>query len=380
MSDDPRPGHVVVAPDKFKGSLTAVQAARHIAVGLRRSVPGLDVRIVPVADGGEGTVAALAAAGLTVQAIVVAGPTGQPVDAVFARRDDLAVIEMAEASGLRQLAGGRPEPMRASSRGTGELIGAALDAGCHEIILGLGGSACTDGGAGMLTALGARLVDVAGHELPDGGGALAEVAAVDLDGLDARLSGTTITLASDVDNPLLGPDGAARVFASQKGATDQQVDLLEAALSNWADVLSAAIGGEVRAAAGAGAAGGVGFAALSALGAERRSGIDVVLDLVGFDDHLQDAQLVITGEGSLDLQSLRGKAPVGVARRAVRAAVPTIALVGRRSLSPEMLWSSGLDAAYPLTRLEADEASCVRHAGRLLEELAASVVPRHLRV
>ncbi len=372
-------GHVVVAPDKFKGSLTAVQAAAHLDVGVRRSVTGLEVRLVPVSDGGDGMVATLAAAGFAEVDVVVAGPTGRPVEVAYARRGEIAVIEMAQASGLRRLPDGRLDPMRATSRGTGELIRAAIDAGCDEIILGLGGSAGSDGGAGMLGALGAGLLDAGGHDLPDGGGALPQLAAVVLDDFDPRLSGATITLATDVDTPLLGAAGAARQFGPQKGASQEQVDLLERGLARWADLLSAATGRDVATMPGAGAAGGVGFAALSALGAVRRAGIDVVLDLIGFDGHLAGAQLVITGEGSLDQQSLHGKAPVGVARRAVLAGVPTIALVGRRALSAELLWTSGIDAAYPLTDLEPDLDVCLRDAGRLLEELAARVAPRHVR-
>ena len=370
---------VVIAPDKFKGSLTAAQVADHVAAGLRRHEPTVDVRLAPVADGGDGTLEALAASGFRLVPVVVSGPTGQPVDAAFARRGEMAVVELAEASGLRRLPGGRPDPMQASSRGTGEQVRAALDQGCRQIVLGLGGSAGTDGGAGMLQALGVRLLDADGRDLPPGGEALRDLDAVDLDGLDPRLAGTAVILASDVDNPLLGVHGAAQVYGPQKGATPEQVVVLDAALRRWGEILGAATGRDLATAAGAGAAGGVGFAALSLLDAEIRPGIDVVLDLIGFDDLLSDAQLVITGEGSLDLQSLRGKAPVGVARAAARRGVTTIAVAGRCSLSPEQLISADLQAAYPLSGLEPDPATCMRDAGRLLEELAATVVDRHLR-
>jgi glycerate 2-kinase len=367
-------GQVIVAPDKFKSSLTAVEAAKHIAAGLRRHTPGLDLRLAPVADGGEGTVAAAAEAGFEIVSARVCGPTGRPVDAVFARRGDEAVVELAEVSGMQRLPAGRRDPLGATSRGTGELIRAALDQGCRRIVLGVGGSASTDGGAGMLQALGARLLDGQGHALTAGGAALADLRSVVIDDLDPRLRRTTFVLASDVDNPLLGPTGAARVFARQKGADDEEVDELEAALANWAQVLTTATGRDERDAPGAGAAGGVGFAAISLLDARRRPGIDVVLDLIEFDDLLPGAALVVTGEGWLDRQSLAGKAPIGVARRAAMAGVPTVAVVGQRSVGSDLLWPLGIEAAYPLTRLEPDVEVCLRDAGRLLEQLAETVV------
>jgi glycerate kinase len=367
-------GHVVVAPDKFKGSLTALEVAQHVASGLRRYSPELELRLRPVADGGEGTVEAVASAGFDVVPARVTGPSGDPVDAVFARRGETAVVELAEASGVQRLPTGRRDPLDATSRGTGELILAALDQGCQQIVLGVGGSASTDGGAGMLQALGVRLLDAAGRDLAPGGAALADLRSVGLDDIDPRLRRTAVVLASDVDNPLLGPTGAARVFAAQKGADGEQVERLEAALENWARLLAAALGRDVRDEAGAGAAGGVGFAALSVLQAQRRAGIDVVLDLIDFDALLRGAALVVTGEGSLDRQSLAGKAPIGVARRAAMAGVPTVALVGQRSVGSDLLWPLGIEAAYPLTGVEPDLEVCVREAGRLLERLAETVV------
>lgn len=370
---------VVIAPDKFKGSLSALQVATRVATGLQQFQPDLQVELAPVADGGDGTLEAMIACGFTPVPAVVTGPTGTPVTAAFGRRDRTAVVELAEASGLRRLPEGRLDPLHATSRGTGDLIRAALDAGCTEIILGLGGSAGTDGGAGMLQALGAGLLDQHGHELPAGGWALSDLHSVDLTGLDPRLRTARTVLASDVDNPLLGPLGAAAVYAGQKGATPAEIDLLECALQRWAHLLRPAIGRDWSVEPGAGAAGGVGFAALAVLDAYLRPGIDLVLDLIGFDDLLPGADLVITGEGSLDRQSLHGKAPVGVAAAATRHGLPAIAVAGRCSLSAPDLATGGLRAAYALTDLEPDPSICMAQAGPLLERLVATVVaPRWL--
>lgn len=366
---------VVVAPDKFRGSLTAPEVAAHVAAGLRAFRRDLEIRVQPVADGGEGTLDAVAAAGFLRVLVQVEGPTGARIPAAFGRRGSTAVVELAEASGLRRLDRGRLDPLGASSYGTGELLRAALDAGCRTIVLGVGGSASTDGGAGLLQALGARLRDDQGRDLPRGGSALASLAAVDLTALHPGLAASRLILASDVDNPLLGPAGAAAVFAPQKGANPVQVRLLEAGLSRWAQTLtrSAALDPQ-RAidAEGAGAAGGVGFAALAALHAERRPGIDVVLELTGFPRLLDGADLVITGEGSLDEQSLRGKAPIGVAAAAARAGVSTVAVVGRRALRDEQTRMAGIEQVYALTDIEPDPAACMQAAGELVERLVTA--------
>jgi len=369
-----RTGHVVIAPDKFKGSLTAPEVAARVAAGLHRFRPELEVRLAPIADGGDGTLDAVRARGYAPVPVIVTGPSGRPIEAAFVLRDLTAVVELAEASGLRRLAGGRLNPMNASSRGAGDLIRAALDIGCTQVILGLGGSACTDGGAGMLQALGVRLLDGQGQELGPGGAALRSLHTVDLTGLDPRLAGTQVILAGDVDNPLLGSTGAAAVYAPQKGATSAQIDELELALRHWAELLAAATGRDLSAAPGAGAAGGVGFAALTVFEADLRPGIDVVLELIDFDGLLPGAALVITGEGSLDRQSLHGKAPVGVATAAARHGVPTIAVAGQSTLTEPELRTGGLAAAYSLTSLEPDPAVCIADAGRLLEELVATVL------
>ncbi|MER7398325.1 glycerate kinase [Streptomyces sp. NPDC000151] len=368
---------MLIAADKFKGSLTAVQVAEHVTAGLRRAVPGLSVAAVPVADGGDGTVAAALAAGFTRHEARVTGPTGTPVTATFAlRADGTAVVEMAEASGLQHLPDGVFAPLTATTYGTGELLLAALDAGARSIVFGVGGSATNDGGAGMLAALGARFLDRAGEPVAPGGGPLATLATADLSGLDARLAGTEIVLASDVDNPLTGPKGAPAVYGPQKGASEADVATLDAALAHYAKVLEAAVGPKAASyavAPGAGAAGGIGYGALVGLGATFRPGIDVMLDVLGFGPALERATFVITGEGSLDEQTLHGKAPAGVAAAARARGLAVVAVCGRLLLPPSALLQAGIERAYPLTALEPDPARCMAEAGPLLEQAAESL-------
>jgi glycerate 2-kinase len=362
--------HVLVAPDKFKGTLTASEVAARVAAGIAAVAPDVPVREVPVADGGDGTVDAALAAGFTRMPVRAQGPVGKPVDTAFALRDGVAVVEMADVSGLRLLPRDGLAALEASSYGTGEVIAAALDHGCRTVLLGIGGSASTDGGAGLLTALGARLLDADGAELALGGAALARLARLELDGLHPKLASTAVVVASDVDNPLLGPNGAAAVYGPQKGADPDDVALLDAALAHWADVLDAATGTALRDRPGAGAAGGVGYGALAALGAELKPGIDMVLELVGFADALPGARLVVTGEGSLDEQTLSGKAPAGVAAAAVAAGIPVVTVSGRLALRPEQLAAAGVKQAYALTDIEPDLARCLAEPGPLLERLA----------
>jgi glycerate kinase len=364
---------VIVAPDKFKGSLTAAEVASAVARGLADVHPSLAVRCFPVADGGDGTVDAAVAAGFRRVRVPARGPTGLPLTASYAVRGDTAVVELAEASGLHRLPG-PPSPLGATSAGTGDVLAAALHAGCRRIVLGVGGSACTDGGAGMLAGLGARLLDEAGHELPPGGAALTRLAVLDLAGLDPRLSGADIELASDVDNPLCGPHGAAAVYGPQKGATAADVEVLDAALRHWASLA----GPEFAERPGAGAAGGAGFAALAVLGARRRPGIALLLELLGFDAAVSGAALVVTGEGSLDHQTLSGKAPAGVARAAAARGVPCVAVSGRCRLSEAELAEAGIAAAYALTDLEPDPARCMTDAASLLRRAAHRLAADHL--
>jgi glycerate 2-kinase len=366
---------IVIAPDKFKGSLAATQVAAAIAAGLRAELPAAELVTVPVADGGDGTVDAAVAAGFERVPVTASGPTGEPVQASYARRGEAAVVELAGVCGLARLPGGRREPLAASSFGAGEVLAAALDAGARQIIVGVGGSASTDGGAGLLQALGARVLDERGGRLHRGlgGGTLPDVAALDLTGLHPALEAAVLTVATDVDNPLIGPDGAAEVFGPQKGASPAQVDELASGLRHWAAVVAATTGADWSRAPGSGAAGGVGFAAMAVLGAEPRPGIGLVLDLVGFDAALAGAALVITGEGSLDTQSLSGKAPVGVARAAARRGVPVVAVAGRSTLTRHQLAAAGITAVYTLSDLEPDPARSSAEASLLLRRVSQAI-------
>ncbi|MBG6179317.1 glycerate kinase [Arthrobacter sp. CAN_A1] len=369
---------IVIAPDKFKGSLSAPEVADAVAAGLRSAVGPetvLTIDQVPAADGGEGTLDAAVAAGFSLHITTVTGPTGELLEAPIAIRGTQAVIEMALASGLAVLPGGTLNARGATSRGTGDLIRFALDRGCTDIILGVGGSASTDGGAGVLAGLGAKLFDDDDADLPPGGAALASLARIDLTNLDPRLVTASITLASDVDNPLLGATGAAAVFGPQKGATAADVEELDAALTRFVTILGAAgpAVDEVVTAPGAGAAGGVGFAALAVLNARRRPGIDVVLELTGLAGKLRDADLVITGEGSLDEQSLGGKTPLGVANAAAAARVRAIAVCGRTVLTPEQLVAAGFERTFALTDLEPNVEQCIANAGPLLQQLGRDI-------
>ena len=367
---------IVIAPDKFKGSLSAPEVAEHVAAGIRSVDQAIVVDAAPVADGGEGTIDAAVAAGFTLRTTTVAGPIGAPVVATFAVRGAEAVIEMAQASGLAALPDGTLHPLDAGTRGTGQLIRAALDAGCTRIVIGVGGSAGTDGGSGLLQGLGVRLLDAHGAELPGGGAALARLATVDTSGLDPRVAQCSFVLASDVDNPLTGPTGAAAVFGAQKGASADDIALLDDALEHFVAVLADTVGARASLAAdapGAGAAGGTGFAALAMLGAQRESGIDVVLELTDLASRLAGADLVITGEGSLDEQSLFGKTPVGVAQLAAAHGVPVYAVCGRTTLDDERLRAAGFERTFALTDLESDVDTCIRDAARLLETLGARI-------
>jgi glycerate kinase len=364
---------VVVAPDKFKGSATAQEVAAALAAGLRAVRPDLDIAEVPVADGGDGTVAAALAAGFVPVGTTAEGPTGEPVRTTFGLRDSTAVIELADVAGLRRLPESGPAPLRASTYGVGQVIAAALDAGARTIVLGIGGSATTDGGAGMAQALGVGLSDGHGHDLARGGAALGRLAAIDRRGLDPRIVATRLLVASDVNNPLLGSSGAAAVFGPQKGASPDDVAVLDRALARWAALTRSVTGLDLSSAPGAGAAGGTGFAALAYLGAQLVPGAELMLDLIDFDGALAGAVLVITGEGSLDRQTLGGKAPVGVARAASRRGVPVAAVAGRVELSPSDLASAGFAAVYSLADIEPDPAASMARAVDLLAAIGGLI-------
>jgi glycerate kinase len=366
--------HVVIAPDKFKGTLTAAQVAGHVAAGLERARPGTAAVQIPVADGGDGTVHAAGAAGFRTIEIGVRGPTGKPVTAAFAFHDGTAIIEAAQASGLSRLPGGALAPLTANSRGVGELILAAARMRAKRIVLGLGGVASTDGGSGMVRAFGARLVDESGAELPPGGAALARLDRLDMSKL-RDLSGIEFVVASDVDNALLGSHGAAAVYAPQKGATPEDVTFLDDGLGRWADAVERALGTVHRDTPGAGAAGGLGFAALAFLHATLQPGIELLLELLSFPARMDGASLVITGEGALDAQTLHGKAPAGVAHAtaAISPSVPVVAVAGVNTLSDAQLHEAGLTKAYALTDIEPDVGRCLAAPGPILESLAERI-------
>jgi glycerate kinase len=373
-----RASRIVIAPDKFKGSLTAAEVAEALAAGMRDVLPGLETIMLPVADGGDGTVAAALSAGFTKIIVDAVGPTGERVQAPYALDGDQAVVELAAVVGLSLLPGGRLDPVGSSTYGLGMVIADAIRRGATTIVLGLGGSASTDGGSGMVQALGARLLDTDGQDLPPGGGALADLAHLDLAMLRATLDGVKIIVASDVDNPLLGPRGAAAVFGPQKGAGVQQLEALERGLRHWSQLVANATGRDDAARPGAGAAGGTGFAALALLDAEIKPGIAEILDLIDFDSRIAGADLVVTGEGSLDEQSLAGKAPVGVARAAAKAGIPVVAVAGRLQLSVARLREAGISAAYALTDLEPDLDRCIANASGLLRQIGGQIAKDRL--
>lgn len=352
---------IVVAPQALKGSLDAAEVGAAIAAGVRAVFPDAQIAVVPVADGGEGTVRALVAAtGGELRRTRVSGPLGEPVEAEWGilgtvREHDArdtpvrtAVIEMAAASGLPLVPPSRRDPRITSTRGTGELLRAALDAGCRAVILGIGGSATNDGGAGMAQALGARLLDDTGNELPPGGAALARLARIDKSGLDARLRATSVRVACDVTNPLVGPTGASAVYGPQKGATPEMVRALDAALAHYADVLRRDLGVDVRDVPGAGAAGGLGAGLLAFAGAQLVPGAKLVLDALTFAETMRGADLAITAEGRLDAQTAYGKAPGAVAAAARAAGARAIVLAGAVAMDEAALARLGFAAAIPL--------------------------------
>ncbi|MDX6647458.1 MAG: glycerate 2-kinase [Miltoncostaeaceae bacterium] len=352
MSLGAGPRVALVAPAAFKGALSAAAAARAIGAGLRLALPDLETRLAPVADGGEGTLEALvAAAGGRERTFEVGDPLGRPVRAALGLLPGgTAVVELARASGYERLAADERDPEATTTFGTGELIRAALDLGARRIVVGLGGSATTDGGLGLARALGVRALDAEGRELPGRGADLARVADIDRSGLDPRLEGVLIDVACDVDNPFHGPDGAARVFAPQKGADAAAVERLDAGLASLAAVIAAATGVDLQALPGAGAAGGAAGGLAALLGARLTPGAPLVLDAIGFAGRLDGAHVCVTGEGRLDGQSAAGKAPAAVAAACRQAGVPCVALCGEVALLPGLVRRLGFAAALPIGR------------------------------
>ncbi len=370
------PLRIIVAPDSFKGSLSALAAAQAMARGIRTVFPEAEVIELPIADGGEGTVEALVAAtGGTLHRTAVRGPLGEPVDAAWGLLGDgrTAVVEMAAASGLTLVPEERRDPRLTDTSGTGELVQAALDAGLRRLILGIGGSATNDGGAGFARALGVRFLDAAGRDLPGGGAALARLARVDLAGLDSRLAETELLVACDVDNPLCGPRGASAVYGPQKGATPEVVRELDAALTTYARIARRDTGREVAETPGAGAAGGLGAGLLFFTPAQLRPGVEIVLEAVGFEDQVRGADLVFTGEGRTDAQTAMGKAPVGVAAAAKRQGVPVVCLSGGLGEDADAVLGRGIDALAGLPPGPMSLEACLSAGAPLLEAAAARV-------
>ncbi|NMZ64012.1 glycerate kinase [Pseudomonas oryzihabitans] len=367
---------IVIAPDSFKESLSAAGVASALARGLRQALPTAEIRECPLGDGGEGTLdAVLAATGGEVREARVTGPLGEPVTARWGwlAEQRIAFVEMASASGLELVPKARRDVRVATSHGTGELLRAALDAGAERLVLAIGGSATNDGGAGVLQALGVRLLDGQGQALAPGGAALASLASLDLTDLHPRLAAVEVVIAADVDNPLCGPQGASQIFGPQKGASPEQVRELDAALAHFATVTAATLGRDVSEQPGAGAAGGVGFAALAFLQATFRPGIEVVAELVGLEEALEGADLAVTGEGRLDGQTLRGKTPAGVLRLAQRHGVPVVAVAGSLGEGYDALYQQGLAAAFSLVPGPLSLEEALAQAEGLLERTARDI-------
>lgn len=368
---------ILIAPDKFKGSMTAIEAANSIALGIKKVNPGAKLVKLPLSDGGEGLVDVMVnAAGGTVIETMVTGPLGNPVKAKWGLIEDKvkAVIEMSAASGLNLVSESKRNPSITSTYGTGELIKAAMDHGCNEIIVGIGGSATNDGGAGMARALGVKFNDFNKEPLAEGGSELIKLESLDLKEIDPRLERTKILVASDVDNPLIGPRGASIVYGPQKGASAEMAKNLDRALENYASVIKREIGINVDQLPGAGAAGGLGAGLIAFLGAELQPGIELVLDALNFDRHLEGCFLLVTGEGRLDGQSLHGKSPIGAARRAKKRNVPVLALAGSISGSRESFHREGITACFAIADGPLSLEESVARGPELLSKKAAEVM------
>ena len=367
---------IVIAPDSFKESLTALEVAEAIEAGLKKVLPDAEYVKVPMADGGEGTVQSLvdATEGRLISAEVRA-PLGNKVRAEFGLSGDgrTAIIEMAAASGLHLVPPEARNPLRTTSYGTGELILAALDEGVEKIIVGIGGSATNDGGAGMLQALGALLLDAQHQPIGAGGGCLQDLAAIDLSGLDKRLADVEIVVACDVDNPLCGEKGASAVFGPQKGATAEMVQALDSGLQHFAALAARDLGLDIQSPAGAGAAGGMGGGVLLLPDARLQAGVQIVMEAVKLAEKVQDADLVITGEGRMDAQSVHGKTPIGVAHTAKSFGKPVIAIVGCLREDYEVVYAQGIDAVFPIIRQLGSLEEILQHGRDNLVSAAQNV-------
>lgn len=367
---------VVIAPDSFKESLSALEACHAIEKGWRHVHPEAEIVHVPMADGGEGTVQSLVdATGGRVIEREVTGPLGAPVTAFYGLLGDgkTAVIEMAAASGLAVVPPAQRNPLATTTRGTGELIQSALDEGVTTIILGLGGSATNDGGAGMAQALGVRLLDANGTDIGHGGGQLHRIARIDVSGADPRLKGVAFVAACDVDNPLTGERGASAVFGPQKGAGPDMVRELDSNLAHYAAKIKDCLGRDVAGIPGAGAAGGLGAGVLAFLDAELKRGVDIVIEATGLASHMKDADLVITGEGRIDSQTIYGKTPMGVANTAKRYGVPVIGIAGSLADGYEVVHEHGIDMVFTIVPGVCSLDEAMREAAANMERTARNI-------
>ena len=367
---------VVIAPDSFKGSCSTFEVAQAIENGIRRVFKDAEIIKIPIADGGEGTVDAFVLGGKgRYEEAEVGNPLRKNVKAKYGILDDhIAVIEMAAASGLTLLKEEERNPLITTTYGTGQLIIAALDKGCRKIYVGIGGSATNDGGAGMAQALGVSFKDKEGKEIGDGGGSLSDLADLDLSNLDARLKETEIVVISDVTNPLCGEDGASQVYGPQKGGTPEMIKTLDANLMYYASVISEKLGKNVREIPGSGAAGGLGAGLAVFCNAQIRSGIETVLDLTEIEAQLKNADLVITGEGRIDGQTVYGKVPAGVAKRALKYHVPVVAIVGSVGPGASAVYSRGIDAIMDLINQPMTLNEAMENAFQLIEDAAESTM------
>lgn len=367
---------IIIAPDSFKGSLNAIEVSNCIEMGIKQAFKDIETIKLPVGDGGEGTLDVLVeATGGTKKYISVTGPLGNKVNASYGVLGDgkTCVIEMATASGLHLVPNGQLSPLTTTTYGTGELIKSALDEGYHSFVIGLGGSATNDGGAGMLQALGMKLLNKYGDEIKFGGGELHTIQKIDTTSFDERIKNCNFLIASDVQNPLIGPTGASHVFGPQKGASKQDVLILESNLMHWANMVEASTTIKLHEKVGAGAAGGIGGAFQAFFPVEFQRGIDVVLDYIKLDEHLKRADLVITGEGKVDSQTVYGKTPLGVAQRAKVQNVPTIILAGSIGKGYENLYNHGVVSVYSIINNPMSIEDAMEQAGELLVSASEQV-------
>ncbi len=369
--------NILAAPDSFKGSLTALEAAENIKKGIKNFDQNINVDILPMADGGEGTVQSLVDA--TDGEIIkkeVTGPLGEKVEAFYGILGDqkTAVIEMAAASGLPLIPAAKRNPLKTTTYGTGELIASALDHGVEKIIVGIGGSATNDAGVGMAQALGAEILDKNGKQIAFGGEKLAEIKEINLENLDSRITEVEFLTACDVDNPLFGRNGAAYVYAPQKGADQYMVEKLDNNLRHFNEVVKKELGKNVNKIPGAGAAGGLGAGLVAFLGAELKAGVEIILDLINFEKRLNGIDLVITGEGMLDGQSIYGKTPVGVAKKAKEKGIPVIALAGTLGFGVEKVLDQGIDAYFSIIDKPADLDAIIKETPDLIQKLSEQII------